>query len=234
MYGLLRGCLDIWHQARAACRNWLYIDNGYFKTGHFDGHYSVTWNRFQHDGRGDYPRGYERAKALGLTIEPWSKGGKHILIMPPTDIFANLMGFTPGDWVSDTTEKLKNHTDRPIKVRYKPKPGSKGPTLREDVEGCHAVVTYNSKAACEALLWGYPAFVTTKNAATALAKRDITEIEDPLREGNREMWLAALAANQWTLAEMKSGRCFRDLEDDLSTKRTVPPPANETVPFYFP
>lgn len=240
IYGLLRGCLEIWHAARAEGRNWLYIDNGYLKPGHFDGHYSLTWNAFQHTGQGDFTRGHERAKRLDVKMEEWKKSGAHILLFPPTEVFAALHRFTPEQWVDDTTQKLRKYTDREVRIRLKPgstwkgKIVQKGASLREDLEGAHCSVTYNSKAAMEGMLWGFPTFVTTRNICSALAKHDLRDIENPIREGDRDQWLAAIAANQWTLDEIRSGQCFQELKSDLDDKRTIPPPPNEPVRKFFP
>lgn len=242
MYGLLRGCLEVWQAARKQGRRWWYMDNGYLKPGHFDGHYSVTGNAFQHPGLGDFPRGYERVKKLGLIVEPWRPAGRHILLLPPTEVFARLMGFTQEAWVNDTLEKLKRLTDRELRVRLKPGSAWKGktvpmggPSLRADLTDCHAMVTYNSKAACEAVMWGVPAFVTTKNAAYAVGKIELKEIDNPARpsDDERTIWLAALAANQWTLSEMRTGQCWNELVSDVVEGRTVLPPPQQVVPFFF-
>ena len=71
MYGCLRGLLPTLNQAQAEGRTWWYMDNGYFRPGHFAGYYRVTRNAMQHDGTGNVSS--ERWERLGLNIAPWKK-----------------------------------------------------------------------------------------------------------------------------------------------------------------
>ena len=260
IYGLLRGLLKVWQKTRENGKNWIYIDNGYFKKGHYHGYYSVTYNSFQHPGTGAYSRGEKRLAQLGLEIEPWKRKGREILILPPTFGFATLVGFKSEQWIRDTKKILGNVTERPVRVRYKPgrdrggKPdyykvrhprtgqrvrmpipeqGPPPPPLREDLEHVHAVVTYNSKAAMEAALLGYPVFVNTPCSAYGVGSTDLSSIDNPQYPPDRERWLANLAANQWNIEEMRSGQCYEEIMDDLRNKRTIPPHPNARVTKSF-
>jgi len=241
IYGLLRGLLKCWERARHHQLNWLYLDNGYFKPGHFKGYYSATWNAFQHTGAGEYERGKERFEKLnlGFALKEWRKQGEYVLIFPPTEAFAGLQGFAPDVWLNDTIKKLNLHTDRSIKIRAKPgsmlmgKKVPVGASLEEDVSKAYAVVTYNSKAAIQAILDGVPVFTSTPNCTYSVGLDDISQIEHPLYVDDRERWLYALAANQFTLEEMKSGYLTRVLKEDQVDCRTEIPPSNKELEIYF-
>lgn len=232
-YGMLRGQLQVLEWAWENQKEWIYIDNGYINSGHHNGYYSVTWNAFQHTGGGFYERGAERLQNLNLKweMEDWKKGGKHILVLPPTWVFGDLVGVHFEKWVRNTKSKLEMHTDRPIVVRQKPNSklpdGTKVPpnkrTLQEDLEGCHAVVSYNSKAAIECVLRGYPVFTPTPCCVSAVALDDISVIETPLysTRDERLLWLQALAANQYTLDEMRSGLVVRWMQEDRRAEETA-------------
>jgi len=99
MYGLLRGLLKVWHKTRSLKKDWIYIDNGYINSGHFNGYYSVTVNAFQHSGTGAYRRGEERFRRLKMpwALEPPKRKGRHILVLPPTHVFASLVGINAQD-----------------------------------------------------------------------------------------------------------------------------------------
>ena len=225
-YGMLR---DLLIGVKWAWRNykcWIYLDNGYINSGHYDGYYSVTWNAFQHTGEGYYERGEERLKKLNLKweMESMKKGGEHILVLPPTWIFGSLVGVDYQKWTLDTVAKLQKHTERPIKIRHKP--GSRlptgqipkdGKTLVQDLEGCHAVVTYNTKAAIECHMRGYPVFSSTNGCVNAVGLDSLDCIEAPLYPSDEERvaWLQSLAANQYTLDEMRSGQVMEWMLEDM-------------------
>lgn len=242
VYGMLRGLLSVIEAARRNKQDWIYLDNGYINPGYLDGYYSVTYNAFQHPGTGIYERGRERLGKLKLRwkMEQWKTSGNHILIFPPTRAFARLVGLDSEIWIEDTLKKLRMHTDRPIEVRRKP--GSYLPNgvkivitkaLADDLEGCHAVVAYNSKACVEAVVRGYPVFVSTKCCAWGMGLDDIGEIEFPIYEPDRRMWLETLAANQFTLEEMRTRNLVELLDEDRKQNLTIPPPLDEKISHFF-
>jgi len=241
IYGLLRGLQDAHKKARNLNLDWTYQDNGYLSPGHYKGYYSVTINAFQHTGAGEYERGKSRFEALDLGwkyLTVWQKEG-YILVLPPTEIFAYLMGFHPDGWLIDVKERLDLATDRLIKIRAKPgsllegKKVVAGASLEEDLKGAFAVVTYNSKAAIQALVQGVPVFVNTPNCCSSVGLDDLSKIEDPYYPEDRMRWLYALAANQFTLDEMKTGYCHRVLDEDRKEGLTkVPLPGREIKTLF--
>jgi len=242
MYGLLRGLQDAWHRARKLNLDWTYLDNGYLKPGHFDGHYSATINALQHTGAGDYERGKSRFEELDLgwkRLSPWKKTGDYILVLPPTEVFSGLMGFSPPPWIKDVRERLSHVTDRTIKIRAKPgstldgKVVPKGNTLEEDLEKAYAMVTYNSKAGIAAIVQGVPVFVSSPNCCASVSLSDLSRIEDPYYPDDRKRWLYALAANQFTLAELKTGYCHGVLEEDRKEGLTEVPLSGREINTLF-
>jgi hypothetical protein len=63
----------------------------------------------------------------------------------------------------------------------------------------------------DALLAGVPVFCTAPCAAQTMGHTDPALIETPLYPDDRERWARVLAANQWTLDEMRDGACWHDL-----------------------
>jgi hypothetical protein len=212
MYGCLRGLLLTLKQARAEGRTWWYMDNGYFRPGHFHGYYRVTRNALQHDGTGNASS--ERWERHGLDIQPWRKG-RHVLVCPPSQKFGALFGFNAVAWLQTTLNTLRRHTDRPIRVRMK-----KGNpvSLAEDLKDCHAVVAHSSNAAVEALLAGVPVFCTAPCAAYRMGRADLSKIEMPVYPEDREPWAWNLADHQFTLEEMRSGLCWEMLQEELACR----------------
>lgn len=207
MYGFLRGLLPTLQAARDAGRPWVYVDRGYFRVtqgNNYTGFFRVTRNAFQHDGRG--AASCARWEKLLLNMAPWRRG-RHVLVCPPGEVFTQAVGgFAAAHWLTETLATLRAATDRPIRVRHKPAPGAGTPPLGADLQDCHALVTYMSNTAVEAVIDGVPVFVTGRCAAASIGKNNLTEIEQPAYPEWREQWAANLAANQWTLEEIRAGQ----------------------------
>lgn len=191
---------DILQRAMREGSDWYYCDHAYFRRNHY---YRVTRNAYQHDGSGE--AGLERFVSLGIPIRPWRSTGNHVLVCPPDQAFAGLMGFDAQGWLDGVLAELKANTDRPIRIRGRH--GNAAPLLA-DLTNCWALVTYTSNAAVEAVLEGVPVFCTARCAGLAMGTHDLTLIETPLTP-DREQWAWNLAANQWTMNEIASGQCWR-------------------------
>lgn len=207
IYGFLRGGLAVLQAAQKEGRQWVYADRGYFRAtqgADHSGYFRLTRNAYQHDGM-SLLRDPQRWARLALRIAPWRRG-RHVLVCPPGDVFTRAVGgFAADTWLQDTLRTLRAHTDRPIRIRHKPRPKDNAPPLAFDLQDCHALVTYMSNTAVEAVLAGVPVFCTGKCAARAVGRSDLTQIEHPYYPDWRHDWAATLAANQWTLNEIRAG-----------------------------
>lgn len=194
---------DLLRQAQAEGRDWYYGDHGYFGRWTY---FRCTRNAWQHDGIGD--AGPERFERFGIEIAPWRRDadGNHVLVCPPDAAFARLMGFDAAAWKANVLELLHAATGRPVRVRERH--GYTTP-LSADLDGCWALVTYMSNAAVEALLAGVPVFCTGPCAARTMGLGDLRAIERPVYPVGRRQWAWNLAANQWTLPEMREGALWR-------------------------
>jgi len=212
-YGVRPAWLALWEQAKAEKRGWFYIDNGYFDSTR-ERYFRVTRNALQCDAMNAVwnDEGPKRFKALGLTIQPWRKGGDHVLVCPQSAEFTKICAGYEGDWEADAAAALRKFTDREIRVRRK---GSTIP-LQKDLVGAHALVTSMSCAAVEALLAGIPVFCTHRCAAQWYGLSDLTMIETPDTSASmdsRQLFMELLAANQWSVSEMRDGACWRAFEE---------------------
>lgn len=210
MYGFLRGLLPLLDQARTEGRAWGYVDRGYFRASRgtdYSGFFRVTRNAFQLDGINidRMPRDRKRWEALSLKLLPW-RSGKHILVCPPGEVWMGALGngVSAQAWFDQTMKALAEATDRPVRVRRKPADIVKAKPLIEDLQDCHALVTHCSNTAVEAILAGVPTFCTGRCAGRYIAC-DLREVDNPIYF-DREPWVEALAANQWTLEELRAGK----------------------------
>ena len=199
VWGLLRGSPEIVAQAVEAKRPWVYLDHGYFRRGHFSGHYRMTWCGFQQNRINPAPP--DRWERLRVKMHPWRKG-RDIIVCPPSDHVAKMFGAQ--GWLAETLETLARHTDRPITVRRK---DDRHP-LPVALTRAHALVAFNSIAAVEAVTLGTPVFVPKGSAAFPMGKQELAEIETPLTP-DREEWVRSLAYGQFTIDEMRDGTAWR-------------------------
>jgi hypothetical protein len=190
-------------KAQAEKRDWFYGDHGYFGRGTY---YRVTRNAYQHDGSGEYsPHRFELHRR---EVKPWRQGGKHILVCPNSNIYMGLHGLDGEQWLRETLATIRQHTKREVIVRWKHTPVP----IRRHLVRAHAVVVFSSAAALDALIDGVPVFVLAPFAAgSTMGLSDLSQIESPIYPENREPFLWALAANQWTLAEMIDGQAWAEL-----------------------
>ena len=159
----------------------------------------------------DYP--IDRANALGIKLKDWRKNGQHILIAPSSDTVTRFVvdpNTSDQSWVQQVINQLSKITDRPLRVRYKPRKGKRsGPmvettSVNDDLKNCWAVVTSSSIVGVQAAISGIPVFSHPQGPAAPVATFDLAMIEKP-RMPERQAWLNTLTYRQFTKAEMSSG-----------------------------
>jgi hypothetical protein len=205
VWGVLRGSDRVVAYAKQFGQYFFYVDHAYFSRGHGQS-YRVTRNGYEAGPVRDCPT--DRIQAHDVVLEPWHRGGRNILVCPPTDYFVAAHGCA--DWLERTLEALERHTDRPIVVRRKPQPGETVEPLAEALSKAHALVTHSSNVAIEAVVAGVAVFVSPVSAAAPMGLTDLSLIEAPVYP-DRDKWLAHLAYCQFSFEEMRSGAAWRML-----------------------
>jgi lipopolysaccharide biosynthesis glycosyltransferase len=204
----------------AAGRDYYYIDTGYFGNVRKKFYHRITKNAMQNLGP-IIERPFDRLEATGWRRSKF-RSGRNILICPPSAKAMSCFGLDLDQWMEETLDIIKKHSDRPIVIRLK---GSRrdrtaGDTMEMALsKDVHCLVTFNSIAATEALLLGKPAITLGPNAAQPLCKQDLSEIENPYMPTTDEVeaWAAHLAYAQFSEAEMKDGTAWNILNSDGKT-----------------
>jgi len=219
LYGLLRGLAPIWYAAKQHRRAWYYLDNAYFGR---DRYFRVTRGAMQWQGIGATPVGSKRLTDLALPWADWRRGGGHILIVQQSPAWYEFVGHRSREaWTQRTIAAIERHTDRPIRIR----PKDTHRALVDDLFDCWATVTHSSNVAIDGLIQGVPAFVAANSSAAAPgfwtdgqapALTDLSQIEKPERRADRWRWACYVAAQQWTLDEMRAGDCWRALQSEAT------------------
>lgn len=202
-------------------RNWYYIDTGYFGNGKTKLYHRITRNNMQYTGKiyEDCPD--DRFVQTGVTLTKY-RPGDCILVCPPSQKAMNYWGMDLQEWLKVTVDDIKKYTDRPIIIREK---GSRHERVNTDTmemalaRNVHCMVTFNSIAAVESLIYGKPVFTMgpkDTNAAEPLSNKDLSNIDNPYMPGMDEVrnLLCNLAYQQFTVHEMRSGYAWERLNNN--------------------
>jgi len=201
---------------RAAGRDFYYMDTGYFGNGKRKLYHRITKNDVQNFGP-IIDRPGDRLQATGFQPHKFYRG-TNILLAPPSQKLLNLYDINLEEWLQQTQDEIKKHTDRPVVVRLKQGRSARisdntmEMALAQDV---HCLVTFSSIAAGEALLLGKPAITLGPNAAAALCSQSLSEIENPKIPtlDEVEAWARHIAYCQFTEVEMRDGTAWQILND---------------------
>lgn len=160
----------------------------------------------------------DRFEQWQLNIKPWKNDGDYILVCPSSETMTFFMHGPKNvdQWLEQTVNEIKQYTNRPIKIRRKPrKGGTSGPSvadvsLESDLADAHCVVVSGSICAIDALAAGVPVFATSDVAPSAwCTNRDFSNIENPYKY-DREHLFYNLAYKQYSIKEMREGICYEN------------------------
>lgn len=197
-------------------RKFFYMDSGYFGNNvnpkNPNGHklwHRIVPNNLQHDTI--IPRAPDRWEQHDISLDPRRYGSKIVLAVPD-DKPCKFYKINREEWVQKTVAMIQRYTDRPIVVRERaPRREDRvrqDPLARVLADDVHALVTYNSVAATEAIIMGVPAFTLAPcNAAAPVANQFLSAIDDPFwpSDDQRYAWACHLAYGQFHVNELKSG-----------------------------
>lgn len=150
----------------------------------------------------------DRFERLNVTLKDERKNGGHILVCPSSSTVEKFYNIS--NWTKQVVTELKKYTDRPIKIRTKPRAnGTSGPMaatipFEHDVENAWAVVTSVSIAGVEAMCLGVPVFCHPSSPCAPVGNLDLKDIETP-KFNRLNSWLNNLAYYQYTEKELNKG-----------------------------
>lgn len=217
--------------------NYIYCDKGYlnrgWKSDNPDIYYRFSVNNFQPlDYFQSIPRPSDRWDKLKIPLKKPQGGGKHIVFAGCSWKFGLWNGFEITEYATQVVQQIKKYTDRPI--IYRPKVSSKKPPeipgtlfsydekrIAEDLESAHALVTFSSNAASDAIFAGIPAFVLGPAIAKPVSNTDLSKINEPYfpDEHTRKQWCYDLAYCQWRVEEMMNGMVWEYLREVLAGQK---------------
>ena len=219
-WGFVNNNMEMIKKLEVRNHKYWFTDTPYF--GRFDNnnlkpdnHY---WRICKNNIHVEYIKGCksDRFEKFGLKIKAPDFKGKNILVCPSSVSIHNYLD--KPNWTQEITEQIKRYTDRPIKIREKPRGrGTSGPSeakvpLSEDLKDAWCLVTSCSIAAVEAQCMGVPVFCDEKSFARDVGFHELADIENPFFVGAEE-WLYSLAYQQFTPAEFENGTAIEILMD---------------------
>lgn len=221
---VLRGILK--HKIMKKCwedkRDFYYMDSGYLgnykssiNPNGWKWFHRIVKNDLQHNTIIDRPS--DRWEKLKYKIPNWKKDGKNILVVMPSEKPAKFYGIDMQQWREQVIDTIKQHTDRPIVVREKAdRPTRIVKTIYEELDNTFCVVTLQSIAATEAVLYGVPAIGLAPNAASPVTQDSITNIETPFYPDSNLVykWACHLAYGQYHIQELYDGTARRILNEN--------------------
>ena len=215
----------IWECERIG-QTYYYMDSGYI--GNYKSelnpfgwklYHRIVKNGLQHSNIIERPS--DRWEALKYKIEKRKKGGRHILLVLPSEKPCKFYGIDIDEWKDKTIAQLQLYTDRPIKIREKQNRFTRlRNTIFDDLQNAHALVTYQSIAAVESVLFGVPAFTLAPTAADPVANKNLANIEKPEKFDKDYIysWACHLAYGQFHINELKDGTAHRIILGDNNGK----------------
>jgi len=219
---VLRGIMK--HKIIKRCwqdKRWFwYMDSGYMgnrvgtdNPGGWKHWHRVVPNDLQHGTVLSRPS--DRFDRLRIKIKLRQRG-RDILIVTPDDKPCAFYGVDRSQWLSETVTKIQQLTDHPVVIRERSQDRSSRKTNDlASPKNVHAVVTFNSVAATEAILAGVPAYVLApSNAAIPVANTDLSSIHEPWFPEPEQVhaWANHLAYGQFHIQELEDGTARRILE----------------------
>lgn len=224
---VLRGILKKkWmHKCWEDGRDFYYMDTGYFgnevspsNPNGWKFWHRIVKNNLQHNKLIDRPS--QRFEGFGKKFRPWNKKGRKILIAAPDEKPMKFYDLDLEEWLAETVNTLKQHTDRPIEIRQRNKQrvdrmlhNTLEEALDDDV---YALVTFNSNAAVESVFQGIPVFTLAPvSAANPVGLQDLSLIEKPYYPSSDKLfaWGCHLAAGQFHDSELRTGKARAYLEE---------------------
>lgn len=191
------------------------VDTGYIQPSSKKDYHRITKNALQNLGP-IVERDTDRLSQLRWKYKK-PGGGKNILICPPSEKVMKFYNENLDTWLQITIETIKLLTDRPIEVRAKPNRTERVTTntIWQAFDNAYCLITYNSIAASEAILYNVPAIALAPNAASVLCNTSLTDINSLYLPTKEEIikFAAHLSYCQFNKKEIITGYAWKVLNE---------------------
>ena len=157
-------------------------------------------------------------QGIDVNFKCWTSNTDDILLCPSSPTVTHFVNdISQEEWIKSVTTELRRYTKRPIKLRNKPRPGNEwwNTDIKDDLKGCHCLITNMSLAAVDAVINYVPVLTHGENVAFDVSIRHPRIIEKPYKFSKEEVepWLNMLSHNQFTIPEIESGLAYKILNE---------------------
>ena len=190
------------------------FDGGYFGNGKKKTIFRLSVNNFQ-NVNSIIDRPSDRWEQLNIDQHSFKQGSTIVIVPPDRKIVHTLELGSDDQWINDTILKIKNFTDRPIKIRKRPEPRADrivSNTFKDFIkDDTFCVVGYSSNALVEAAMADIPVIPLGHSATKSLYSYQLEDIEKvkPAYPSDKQAWLNHLAYSQFTRDELLSGFAWK-------------------------
>jgi len=206
-------------------RKFYNLDSGYFGNKKTKNFVRISVNEFQNT-KTIVPRPRDRWDSLAIEDTCLKQGSTIVLVHPDAKKMHLLNLGSPEQWIENTVNLIKQHSDRRIKIRQRP--ASRADRVEFDTfkdfvnEDTHCVVGHSSNALVEAAMWGIPVIALGPSATQSLYSTNIASIDDikPVDQELKQAWLNHLAYSQFHKDELLSGKAWELLTSEPSSIRS--------------
>ena len=187
-----------------------------------------------HDSSFSHQQKSDRFEKFHIQPAKKRKMGREIILCPSSETITRFVhNCSVEEWVGNVKNILQDSTDRPIRVRYKPRAnGTSGPAVaaipfEQDIRDAFCVITSTSMSAVEAAIHGVPTFKTSPSGpmpCSTILHPNFPDFEQSASWDHDlvSICLNNLAYQQFTPKEMASGyaleqlSCFLDFHCEIT------------------
>ena len=191
------------------------IDTGYMQPSTKKEYHRITKNALQ-NLQPIQERSLDRLQKLNWKYRK-PRLGEKILICPPSEKVMKFYDLDLNEWLDNVIEQIKTKTNKPIEIRKKPTREERVTTntIWQALENTHCLVTFNSIAATESILYSVPAIALAPNAASTICDVDLDSINNPTIPTKEQIteFAAHLSYCQFTSKEMRNGYAWKILNE---------------------
>lgn len=186
------------------------FDSAYFGNQKKKIIFRLSVNNFQNvDPIVDRPS--DRWEKLNIKLESFKQGSDIVIIPPDRKKCSALNLISVEDWIRNTVEKIKKHTDRAIRIRQRPEQRADRlihNTFKDFIkDNTFCVIGHSSNALVESVMCDIPVISLGDCATQSLYNYSLSDIEKvkPVDQIKKQAWLNHLSYSQFTRDELKSG-----------------------------
>jgi hypothetical protein len=208
-----------------------YLSKGIYFRYSLNGIYANTGYYF--DNTIDPNRWKKIKSTIGFDLKSWRQEGEHILILLQKDSGWTMEEKSNISWCSETINKIRKYTDRPIVIRMHPSDVkhkenylmmarnkkvtlSENKNIMQDLKNAWCSISHNSSPGAVSVLEGIPVFITDKDwqksPAGLVGNYDMSKIENPVLP-NRESWVQKLAMSHFSIEDIKKGLLWESINE---------------------